>query len=248
MFERLKSFHRFFASQSFYPLVLSSTLAMVIYTGRVIYGRTWNYNNLVWNLFLAWLPYLFSMTTVLLFRLLPRQGWMLIGPGALWLLFFPNAPYIVTDFLHLDYRPPIPLWYDIGMLAMFAWTGCFLAIASLRSMQYLVSYYLGKFIGWIFAILALGLGGLGIYLGRFARWNSWDLLFAPKQILKDILIQLTGGINLLRFVGFTVMFTSFLVVCYLMFISIAPFDRPEQRGKTKVVPSQPATVNRKEIL
>jgi uncharacterized membrane protein len=65
-------------------------------------------------------------------------------PAALWLIFFPNAPYIVTDFLHLYDRPPSYL-YDIGMLATFAWTGCFLAIASLRTMQYLVKYFLGGF-------------------------------------------------------------------------------------------------------
>jgi hypothetical protein len=66
------------------------------------------------------------------------------------------------------------------MFATFAWTGCFLAVASLRVMQTLVKNYVGWFASWIFAAVALSLGGLGIYLGRFSRWNSWDLFLQPK--------------------------------------------------------------------
>jgi uncharacterized membrane protein len=230
--------HRFFSSQALYPLVLSTALALVFFAGRVIYGQTWNYSNLVWNLFLAWVPYFFSLFAAVLHAFFPRHWWMLLLPGALWLIFFPNAPYIVTDFLHLTPRPPIPLWYDIGLLATFAWTGCFLAIASLRTMQHLVKTYLGKVTGWLFAGASLALCGLGIYLGRFGRWNSWDLFYQPQDIIQDVLVRLANPFNNLRFFAFTLMFTTFLSVSYLMFVSITRLEDPERNEPVKKKPGQ----------
>jgi uncharacterized membrane protein len=234
MTEYLVRFHRFLASQSLYPIVLSTFLALGFYGGRVVYGQTWNYSNLVWNLFLAWVPYLFTMLAASFHLLFPRAWWLLLGPAAMWLIFFPNAPYIVTDFLHLVHRPPIPLWYDIGLLATFAWTGCFLAIASLSTMQYLVRRFLGTVVSWLFAGAALALCGLGIYLGRFGRWNSWDLFFQPQEILMDVAVRLVNPFNNLRFFVFTIMFTTFLTVLYLMFISMKNTDDLEKirSGKT----------------
>jgi uncharacterized membrane protein len=205
-------------------------LALSIYIGRVIFTGNWLiYRFLVWNLFLAWIPYFFSVFAAATYRLFPRSWWMLLLPGTLWLVFIPNAPYIVTDFLHLRSRPPIPIWYDIGLLASFAWTGLFLAIASLRTMHELVKAHAGWFAGWLFTTLALALGGLGLYLGRFSRWNSWDLVIQPEQILVDIGYRFINPISNLRFFGFTFMFTTFLLVCYLMFVSVHRLGGSQER-------------------
>lgn len=221
MNKHLYRLHRFLAGQSFYPIVLSSALAMATYAGRVLVSGKWVvYANLVWNLFLAWIPYVFSMLAAAIQRLFPRRWWLLIVPGGMWLIFLPNAAYIVTDFFHLMPRASIPLWYDILMLTTFSWTGIFLAIASLRTMQILVSIYIGKFLAWTFAGLALGLTGLGIYLGRFERWNSWDLLAQPDSVLADVVNRLANPFSNLRFFGFTALFTAFLVVSYLTFTSM----------------------------
>jgi len=221
MREILLRLHHFVTSQSFYPIVLSSALAVIIYVGRVAYSGSWIiYVNLIWNLFLAWIPYGASMAVAALHSLAPRKWWWLVLPGGVWLLFFPNAPYIVTDFFHLVPRYNVPMWYDILMLTTFSWTGIFLAIASLRTMQGLVRFYIGGFFSWLFVVFSLGLGGLGIYLGRFERWNSWDMLTHPKKILKDILVPFTDPLNSLRFFGFIILITAFLVVCYLMFVSM----------------------------
>lgn len=218
MLQRLSQIHRFFDSQSFYPILLSTGLALVTFALRVFLSESiYIYRNLVWNLFLAWIPYIFAVSAALLHRLAPRRWWLLIPPGLLWLAFFPNAPYIITDFLHLEQRPSVPLWFDILLLSIFAWTGIFLAIASLRTMQWLVSLYIGKIMSWLFAIVALSLTGLGIYLGRFDRWNTWDLLLYPRHIWMDVASRLTNPLDNLSFVGFTVIFTSFLAVTYLMF-------------------------------
>jgi uncharacterized membrane protein len=187
---------------------------------RVLQSYTFAYANLIWNLFLAWLPFLFSLSAAALYASHSERRWIIVVPGFLWLLFFPNAPYIITDFLHLKERPGIPVWYDILMLAAFAWTGFFLAIASLRTMQLLVKNYFGWFLSWLFAGAALTLAGIGIYLGRFSRWNSWDIFFSPKEILSDVAVRVVNPLSNLGFYGFTSIITAFLIICYLMFISM----------------------------
>jgi uncharacterized membrane protein len=212
--------HRFLDNQLVYPILLSTILALALYAGRVYLSRTFSHSNLVWNLFLAWIPFVCSFLAATIYSARPRDWWLLLLPGGMWLIFFPNAPYIVTDLQHLADRPRVPYWYEIIMFATFAWTGCFLAVASLRVMQTLVKNYVGWFASWFFAAVALSLGGLGIYLGRFSRWNSWDLFLRPKAILYDIASHLVDPLSNLRFFGFTLAFTAFLLVCYLMFISV----------------------------
>ncbi|HZD58673.1 MAG TPA: DUF1361 domain-containing protein [Anaerolineales bacterium] len=161
VFTSLNRLHLFLSSQLLYPLVLSTVLAGMLFSLRVLFSHSLTYKYLVWNLFLAWVPYGFSLWAAALNRRNPRGWWLLITPGSLWLIFFPNAPYILTDFLHLQAQPQIPLWYDIALLASFTWTGFFLAIASLRTMQILVRNYLGWISSWFFAAGVLSLGGLG---------------------------------------------------------------------------------------
>jgi len=216
----LQNLHRFLARQTIYPIVLSTIFALSLFSARVLQSHSFVYRNLIWNLFLAWIPYLFSIWAAALYSSRSGRWWVIIFPGILWLIFFPNAPYIITDFLHLADRPGIPIWYDILMLAAFAWTGCFLAIASLRTMHMMVKNHLGWFISWIFAGTALTLGGIGIYLGRFSRWNSWDIFFSPKEILFEVAVRVVNPLSNLNFFGFTAIITTFLIVCYLMFISI----------------------------
>lgn len=221
MYKLLYRMHRFCVTQSLYPIVLSSMLALMIYAGRVLVSGAWVvYANLVWNLYLAWIPYAFSFLAAALYRSFPKSWWLLIVPGGVWLIFFPNAPYIVTDFFHLTPRPSIPLWYDIMLITAFSWTGIFLALASLRTMQGLVKIYLGEIVGWAFVGVCLALSGLGIYLGRFERWNSWDLLVHPHRIFADIAVRFFDPLSNIRFFSFTILFTAFLLVCYLTFISM----------------------------
>jgi uncharacterized membrane protein len=215
----LNEINRFFSHHSFFPILLSSLLALVLFAGRVFRSDSLVYRNLVWNLLLAWVPYLISLWGDILHELFPRRWWLQIPSGALWLAFFPNAPYIVTDFLHLVPRVGIPLWYDILMLATYAWTGLFLAIISLRTMQDLVRTHTNVFVSWLFVGMALTLGGLGIYLGRFSRFNSWDLIFQPFAVLGDIAAPILNPLSHLRFYGFISLFSAFLLVVYLTFVT-----------------------------
>lgn len=216
-------------AHSFYPLLLSSLLAYGFYAFRVVYSGTSNYSNLVPNLFLAWFPYIFSLLAISTYRFHPDRWWNIIIFVLLWLVFFPNAPYMVTDFYHLNPRPPVPLWFDISLIAIFAFTGCFLAIASLRSIHLIIDRYLGKIVGWLFALFTLGLGSLGVYLGRFRRFNSWDILLQPKSVIKDIAYNILNPMDNLGFVGFTLMFASILLVFYLMFVTAANPHEPSSK-------------------
>jgi len=216
----VRQINRALADQYFYPLMVSSALALGLFAGRVYLYHTTTFRFLVWNLILAWLPYVWSVWATSIHRRYPRRWWSLLIPGALWLLFFPNAPYILTDFLHLYQRPPVPLWYDIGLLASFAWAGCFLAVASLSMMHTIIKDYVGQRVSWLFVLAILSLSGLGIYVGRFLRWNSWDLVLYPGDVLYDIGHRLIHPFRNLQAYGVTLMFAAFLFVCYWTFVSI----------------------------
>jgi uncharacterized membrane protein len=220
MISLVRKANRFCLNQLVYPLLLASLLACGLYAGRVYFSHRTTFNFMILNLFLAWIPYGFSLAATLLFARRPKAwGWLLV-PGLLWLMFLPNAPYIVTDFLHLSARPPVPTWYDIGMLTVFAWTGCFLGVVSLRQMQAIVRSYFGALVSWLFALGTIGLTGLGIYLGRFLDWNSWDLLTQPHSILLAIAVRFIHPIRYKEAYGVSLVFAAFLLVCYLTFVSI----------------------------
>jgi uncharacterized membrane protein len=210
-----KQIHRFALCQGVYPVLLSTLLACTLLAGRFYLSRHWTYVFLAWNLFLAWIPYLTSLWTSAVYQPQPRHWWYLLIPSLLWLVFFPNAPYIVTDFMHLQYRPPVPMWYDMGLLSIFAWTGLFLAVFSLRTMQMLVRTAAGPVVSWLFVISVIGLSGLGVYVGRFLRWNSWDLLMHPRSIVTDVTARLVNPLEHPGSVGFIFIMAMLLLIAYL---------------------------------
>ena len=218
--QRLRRTHHFFIQQGAYPVLLSTALAISLYTGRVLQSERLTFLFLVWNLFLAWIPYLASVGAIYFHQRYPRKWWLLLPPAALWLAFFPNAPYILTDLLHLAYRPPVPYWYDIGLLIVFAWTGLFLGIYSLRLMQGMVQDYAGGVVGWMFVLASLGLSGLGIYMGRFLRWNSWDLVFHPQAVVSDVAVRLANPLDNPRTVGVTMLFAAILFISYVTLTAV----------------------------
>src|SRR5512143_105466 len=217
--------HRMLVEHYFYPLLLSSLLAVGLFAGRVIMYHTFIFRFLVWNLVLAWLPYVWSLWAVSIHRRFPRRWWALLIPAALWLLFFPNAPYIVTDFLHLYERAPIPVWYDTGLLAAFAFAGIFLAVASLNTMHEIVKDFIGAKLSWLFVTVVAGLTGFGIYLGRFLNLNSWDVFVYPQQVLSDSLHRLVHPFSNLQAYGVTIVFAAFMFVCYWMYRSMRKRER-----------------------
>jgi uncharacterized membrane protein len=203
-------------------LILCSGLGVAMLALRIYVSREATYIFLVWNLMLAWMPYLLSLAASAFDRHTRRARWLGLVPlGAAWLAFFPNAPYLVTDFIHLRERPQLPIWYDALLLMSFAWSGCLLAIASLRLMQQIVARHAGAIAGWLFVAGTTLLGGLGVYLGRVLRWNSWDLLLTPGAIVADIVERLADPLSHPNFMPLTLLVGCFLLICYGTVLSLA---------------------------
>lgn len=210
--------HRLLKEQGLYPVVAASVLCVGLFAFRAYLSRSWTYYFLLWNLFLAGVPYLASLWVVALYHRHPGRWWLLIPPGVLSIAFFPNAPYIITDFFHLVERPPVPLWYDLGLLASFAWTGVVLGVYALRLLQNVVTQLVGRVVGWLFTLGVLGLSGVGIYLGRFLRWNSWDLLLQPRAVLYDLAVRVRHPLGHPQTMGVTLLFSALVASCYLALV------------------------------
>ncbi len=183
---------------------------------KLVHSRGYTFLFLAWNLLLAWIPYLLTRLLPILSRSqIPNilTGLVLL----LWLLFFPNAPYIVTDLLHLKPRALVPLWFDLLLLMSFAWTGLLLGIFSLLQLQKWVQQQTGKNHDAILAITLLPLCAIGVYVGRFLRWNSWEVFTQPQTLLSELhyLISSPGEWNMA--LGIIGCFSLFLFLVYLPF-------------------------------
>ena len=195
-----------------FVLAASLALSLLLVVGRALLAHQPIFLFMVWNLFLAVLP--FGLSTLLGTAQGPLRARVLVPAGAAWLLFFPNAPYIITDLYHLHARPGVPLWYDLALYVSCAWNGLMLAYASLSDMQRLVQQRLGFWVGWVFAAVALLLSGFGVYLGRYMRFNSWDVLTNPLTLFYDILNRLLHPFSFPGTWGVTLVFGLFLLVGY----------------------------------
>ena len=225
-------------------LALTSLAGLSMLAFRMYYGGTRGYRALPWDLFLAWLPVPLAFATL---RAHARSGPASPKTVALfvaWLLFFPNAPYLLTQFMHLhpsyavSERPlppflaqfspgrPIPLWFDVLMLSTFAWTGLLLGFASLHALHRAAARRLGPLAGWSAAVLGLGLCAFGISLGRFQRWNSWDVLTQPLALSTDIASRIFNPLSHPRTAATTVGFAAFLLLAYLSLIALIRLGWP----------------------
>jgi uncharacterized membrane protein len=163
-------------------LCAATALGLALLSLRALRTGTHAYSFLAYNLALAWIPLGLSAMT----RFLARARSPLWVPASVtWWLFFPNAFYLVTDLVHYRVRPGVPFWYDIALVAAFAFSGTLLALASLASMHALVRARRGALAGWGFVAFAAISSGFGIWLGRVRRWNSWDVALHPLEVAAD---------------------------------------------------------------
>ena len=166
-------------------LSASISFSFILLSYRVFLSGNSTYSFLVWNLFLAGIPYVFS--SLIYHRVASKTLRLKHLPLLLiWLLFLPNAPYILTDLFHLEQKPAIPEWYDLMLILSFALNGLVLGIISLFQVHDLVENRLGKASGFVFALLVCLLCAFGVYLGRFLRFNSWDIISNPSPLFQDL--------------------------------------------------------------
>jgi uncharacterized membrane protein len=200
-------------------LSLASAICLALEVFRERHFDDLGLRFLLWNLTLAWIPLLLAIVVYDSYRRGVRLT-LLLPAIALWLLFLPNAPYIVTDFVHLTPSSPAPLWFDGAVISGFAWTGLLLGFASLYLLHAVVRHRFGARAGWTAAVAALALTSGGVYLGRVLQWNSWDLLFRPGQRLAQITPHLGETALLLHASAMMVLLTGLLAVTYLAFYAL----------------------------
>lgn len=220
---RISSLHRFLQAQLFYPVVLSSLLGVVFFAVRALWSDSYIHKFLMWNLFLAWIPFGCAMWMAAIHRR-RASAWQYIVPSLVWLLFFPNAAYLVTDLYNLSDMPPVPFWYDIGFFATLAWTGLLLAVASLQIVQRMVKQSFGLVRSWVIVLVVVGLNGVGIYLGRFLRWNSWDVVTDPLGVLQDAIMPFLHPIAYRQPVAIIIVFSAMLFVFYVSVLALQQRD------------------------
>lgn len=196
-------------------LMAATAVGFMMIGARVVLTGRAQHLNLIWNLVLAWVPLLLALRVESLQKSGAMRGWRFWIIAVAWLLFFPNAPYIFTDLTHLKHVVTSRWWTDLIVILFFAVIGFVLAFISLHRMQSVVSQRYGWLIGWAFVFGVAFLSGFGVYLGRFQRWNSWDVIVNPLGLLAD-------SFNWLHWppAKFTVLFGVFLLTTYALLYSL----------------------------
>jgi uncharacterized membrane protein len=207
-----------FKSTDFKRLVVVSALltwCVCLIAVRIDRTGSGYYRFLVFNLVLACVPLFLS--TALRLASHWRFPWTIQFAGfCLWLLFLPNAPYILTDILHLSRTSDAPAWYDLALLLSCSGTGLLVGYLSLIDVQGIIARSFGAACGWLCVLASLVLSGFAIYLGRFLRWNSWDVLIDPTRLFQLSAAALEPWAHA-KAVAVTLIFGVLLTLGYLSF-------------------------------
>jgi uncharacterized membrane protein len=188
---------------------------------------------LLWNLFLAWIPYVCARLLWLVAR--RRTTLVVVAPlAALWLAFLPNAPYLVTDVIHVhrDWRG-LPLLLDLAVFGTVGLAGLLLGVASMQPVHRLVAERFGRRAATAFPPLIALAVALGVYLGRVQRWNSWSFIQSPGTLLHATWSVLGHPVAHPLAYGGIALFTVAYLLVYLVLTyerPHGPLPRPQRQG------------------
>jgi uncharacterized membrane protein len=163
---------------------------------------------LIWNLFLAIIPYLtilYLKATVLQSKL---KSYVLLF---VWLLFLPNSFYIITDLVHLSQSHDSTFWYDLTLIISFAILGFFLGLLSLFEFEKIGNTLFNQKTRHVLLPMICFLCGFGIYIGRILRYNSWDIISNPIRLIFDMSSELLSVKTML----FSFHFGLFIYLFYI---------------------------------
>jgi uncharacterized membrane protein len=196
-------------------LFLFSMFSFYLFLFRVLYTGTSEFLFLNWNLFLAFIPWFIS--SIIILKKLQSNKILLSLLMITWVLFFPNSPYILTDLFHLGMSIKAPIWYDLILILSFAGTGLLFGFMSLLDIEKILSTFFSKGKIVFIIISFLFLSGFGIYIGRYLRWNSWDVVNNPVLMSYDILYKLAHPIAHPKMWGLTILLGILLNLFYFSF-------------------------------
>lgn len=212
----------FAVSRATLSLVLLTFLSFTLLIIRTIETQQLRGIWLLWNLFLAWVPLVFALVgrRVVLAstpNTILKRTTILMSLG-LWLLFFPNAPYLITDLIHLgEYNTHI-LWFDTVVFFVAALAGISTGLYSLFVAHEVLNKLTTKSLAWLIVSASVLLSGFGLYLGRFVRFNSWDLFTHPFYLLRKSLQELRNPLALQT----TIVFALVVMVLYISILILIP--------------------------
>lgn len=193
-------------------LVLSIAFSISLLAIRILYTKSDVYAFYIWNTFLGIVPFLCSRKLIVQ----ARMGLKSILLISSWLLFFPNAPYLVTDLFHFTATGGSPAWFDMILVTSASWNGLALGIISLLQVEYfLKGHFREKQVRMISCLFIL-LCGYGIYLGRFLRFNSWDVVTNPFSLFSYIYHSILHPVQHTGTWAFTLIFSCLMGIIYAM--------------------------------
>ncbi len=189
-------------------------LAVALNTLRIVIFHSNSFIYLFWNIFLAILPFIIS--SILLWYANKKKLIMpvLVVGGIIWLLLFPNAPYIVTDLIHIGQGKSMLVLYDTVLLFSSAWLGLMLGMYSLSHIHEIIKARFSPMVASITFVLIILFTSFGIYLGRFLRFNSWDVFINPVLFFNNIWKVFAQPKDHSEAYLFTALFAFFIFMSY----------------------------------
>ena len=246
MYNRIMNFiyHNRHSIAVFVLLNVACLVCISLVVARVAYTDSSRHTGLIWNLFLAWIPFILAYIA---HAISWKRIWLYLAIPViafLWLIFFPNAPYMLTDLQDLARAggAGAPLWYDVLIVVWCSWTGTLLGVISLYLMQDIIMRTFGRWAGWIFVLVISGLSSFGIYIGRFVRLNSWDILQNPAETAVEILGLVIDPS--MRLAAFTILYTFFFLFLFVLLYSFSHMLQ-EQASRAQSTPEQLASTQLK---
>lgn len=219
-----------------YTMISASILFLLSFFGclmilmrRYVIGRA-AYSYLIWNLFLAWVPFVISivMSYIDTSEIAKKKNHYLFPLGFVWLLFYPNAPYMITDFIHFEFTAKFLNWYDLAIFSLFIGTGFLLGFISMYLVYRIIARHHHTLAGGVFGLSVLLLSSYGIYLGRFMRWNSWDIFIKPSELICSVI----QNVNYQSLV-FSLIFALLLTLTYAFLYSLTYLHLEKSKPPTK---------------
>lgn len=195
-------------------LFFSSAISLVLLAARFVVTDSYKFWFLAWNLLLAWLPLLFALGLRLNLQKMPWKSWQNVGLSILWFGFLPNSFYIISDLIHLQSSGETSLLFDVAMITSFVINGLILGYMSVyivhrQLLKRLSARISNAMIGFVFFSC-----GFAIYLGRYLRWNTWDLIINPAGILFDLSERVINPIIHAETYLITLVFSAVLISVY----------------------------------
>lgn len=200
--------HRWLAASILFSVLM--VMARIAYTGKLTFIF------FVWNLFLAYVPYFIS-SWLHRHPAWVASRWRFALVFVAWLLFIPNAFYIITDLFHISVYYGMPLWFDVALIFSFAWNGVVLGVLSLRQMEkiFVLKFPQRNELFFIYPVMVLN--AMGIFIGRYLRFNSWDIITSPFSLITDTVLVFADPIYFKIAVGMTACYSVFMTFMYLTF-------------------------------